>query len=66
MSGRERQVLSLIVEGLANKEIADRFDLSVRTIEKHRQRIMRKLGIHKATELVKFAITRGFVNLSSV
>ena len=62
LSEREHQVLSLIVEGLANKEIADRFHLSVRTIEKHRQSIMKKLGIHKATELVKFAITRGFVD----
>lgn len=66
LSEREQQVLSLIVDGLANKEIADRFDLSVRTVEKHRQRIMKKLGIHKATELVKFAITRGFVNLNAV
>jgi len=64
LSKREHEVLSLIVEGLANKEIADRFKLSVRTVEKHRQRIMKKLGIHKATELVKYAITRGFVNLN--
>jgi len=63
LSKREHEVLTMIVEGLANKEIADRFHLSVRTIEKHRQSIMKKLGIHKATELVKFAITRGFVDL---
>ena len=64
LSKRETEVLRLIVEGLANKEIADRLQLSVRTAEKHRQRIMEKLGIHRATELVKVAITRGFVNLS--
>jgi len=63
LSKREHEVLSLIVEGLANKEIADRLQLSVRTAEKHRQRIMEKLGIHRATELVKVAITRGFVTL---
>ena len=66
LSPRERQVLSMIVEGLASKEIADRFALSVRTVEKHRQRIMKKLGIHKATELVKYAITRGFVNVNLI
>jgi DNA-binding NarL/FixJ family response regulator len=64
LSERERQVLTFIVEGLANKEIAARLDLSVRTVEKHRQRIMKKLGIHKATELVRFAITRGYVEIA--
>jgi DNA-binding NarL/FixJ family response regulator len=59
-------VLGLIVEGLANKEMAGRMQLSVRTVEKHRQRIMKKLDIHKATELVRFAITRGVVNLRAV
>ena len=54
----------LIVEGAANKEAADTLQISVRTVEKHRQRIMKKLGVHKATELVKFAITRGMVNLT--
>jgi len=62
LSPRETEVLSGIVEGLANKEIADRMKIRLRTVEKHRQRIMTKLGIHKATELVKFAITRGMVN----
>ncbi len=62
LSPRENEVLSGIVEGLANKEIADRMQIRLRTVEKHRQRIMSKLGIHKATELVKFAITRGMVN----
>ena len=66
LSKREHEVLGLLVQGLANKEIADKFQLSVRTVEKHRQRIMRKLGVHKATELVKFAITRGFVNLNTL
>ena len=64
LSQRESEVLRLIVEGLANKEIAGRLQLSVRTAEKHRQRIMEKFGIHRSTELVRFAITRGFVNLS--
>jgi len=65
ISERERQVLHLIVEGAANKEAAETLRISVRTVEKHRQRIMKKLGVHKATELVKFAITRGIVNLDA-
>jgi DNA-binding NarL/FixJ family response regulator len=64
ISERERQVLHLIVEGAANKEAADTLHISVRTVEKHRQRIMKKLGVHKATELVRFAITKGLVNFS--
>jgi DNA-binding NarL/FixJ family response regulator len=65
ISERERQVLHLIVEGAANKEAADTLQISVRTVEKHRQRIMKKLGVHKATELVKFAITKGIVNVGA-
>ncbi|HTD66991.1 MAG TPA: response regulator transcription factor [Candidatus Limnocylindria bacterium] len=65
ISERERQVLHLIVEGAANKEAAETLQISVRTVEKHRQRIMKKLGVHKATELVKFAITKGIVNPGS-
>lgn len=66
LSQRERQVLGLIVEGLPNREVAVQLNLSVRTVEKHRQRVMRKLGVRRATELVKFAVTRGWVDLNSV
>lgn len=65
ISERERQVLHLIVDGAANKEAADTLHISVRTVEKHRQRIMKKLGVHKATELVRYAITKGIVNLGT-
>lgn len=66
LSQRERQVLDLIVEGLPNKDVAAQLHLSVRTVEKHRQRVMRKLGVRRATELVKFAVTRGWVDLNSM
>ncbi len=65
ISERERQVLFLIVEGAANKEAADTLQISVRTVEKHRQRMMKKLGVHKATELVRYAITMGIVNVGA-
>jgi DNA-binding NarL/FixJ family response regulator len=57
-------VLTLIIDGLGNREVAARLNLSVRTVEKHRQRIMRKLGVCRATELLKLAVTRGWVNLN--
>lgn len=66
LSTREREVLQFIVEGLPNKQVAERLRLSVRTVEKHRQRVMRKVGAKRATELVKIAVTRGWVDLASV
>lgn len=64
ISPRERQVLHLLVDGAPNRSIAESLNISIRTVEKHRQRMMRKFDLHKATELVRFAITNGIVNLS--
>ena len=64
LSNRERQVLALIAEGFINKEIAERLRVGVRTIETHRERIMRKLNIHSVAGLTRFAITQGLVTLS--
>jgi two-component system nitrate/nitrite response regulator NarL len=61
ISDRECQVLSLIVDGYSSKEIAPRLHISMRTVQKHREKIMEKLGVRKATELVKVAITRHLV-----
>lgn len=63
ISERERQVLFLLVNGSANKDTAQALHISVRTVEKHRQRLMKKLGVHKATELVRVAITTGLVSV---
>ena len=63
LSEREREVLTLLADGLNNKEIADRLGIGVRTIETHRERIMRKLDIHSVAGLTKFAIARGMVRL---
>ena len=59
LTDREREVLSLISEGLLNKQIADRLGIGVRTIETHRERIMRKLDIHTVAGLTKYAIAQG-------
>ena len=63
LTGREREVLSLIAEGLLNKQIADRLGIGVRTIETHRERIMRKLEIHTVAGLTKYAIARGMTSM---
>ena len=62
---REREVLVLIAEGQSNKEIADRLGIGVRTIETHRERIMRRLNIHSVAGLTKYAIANGLVSLES-
>ena len=63
LTDREREVLSLIAEGLLNKQIADRLGIGVRTIETHRERIMRKLEIHTVAGLTKYAISRGMTSM---
>jgi two-component system nitrate/nitrite response regulator NarL len=63
LSNREREVLVTIAEGLSNKEIASRLGVGVRTVETHRERIMRKLNIHSVAGLTKFAIAKGMVAL---
>jgi DNA-binding NarL/FixJ family response regulator len=61
LSERERQVLALIAEGLSNKEIALQLDVGVRTVETHRERIMRKLDIHNVAGLTRYAIAQNIV-----
>lgn len=65
LSPREREVLQLMAEGKSTKEIAFTFNLSVKTIEVHRQRIMEKLNIHSIAELTKYAIREGLTSLES-
>lgn len=61
LTDREREVLRLVAEGLATKEIAARFDISARTVETHRANIMRKLDLHSVARLTQFAIREGLV-----
>ncbi len=53
---REREVLKLIAEGKRNKNIADYLCISVKTVEKHRSNLMKKLNVHNVSELTAFAI----------
>lgn len=61
LSGREREVLQLIGEGLSSKEIAGSLGVSARTVEAHRASVMHKVGIHKVAGLVRFAIREGLI-----
>ena len=63
LTPREEEVLRLIAEGHRNKEIAKRLSISVRTVETHREQIMRKLDIHNAAGLTKYVIAKGIVKL---
>lgn len=63
LTPKEKEVLQLIAEGCSSKQIAKAFNLSLNTIHVHRNNIMRKLGIHKQTELVRFAIKEGIAQL---
>lgn len=63
LSEREREVLVLLAGGLSNQDIADRLGLSRKTIETHRAKIIRKLGIRAVAELTKFAIREGLTPL---
>ncbi len=58
---REREILILIAEGNKNKEIAENLYISVKTVEKHRANLMRKLNIRNATALAAYAMDRGLV-----
>jgi two-component system response regulator NreC len=64
LSLRERQVLEMIAQGVSNQEIGTHLALSHKTIARHRERIMKKLNMHSRTELVKFAIRTGLVQLT--
>jgi len=59
---RERQVLTLIAEGITNKEIAEALKISKRTVEHHRANMTKKLGINNFSELIKYAISKGYVH----
>jgi DNA-binding NarL/FixJ family response regulator len=62
LTPRELEVLQLICDGLSNKDIAARLKLSVNTVAVHRANIMTTLGVHKASELVVYALQHGLVN----
>ena len=63
LTKREREILQLIGEGLTDKEISQKLNLSLYTVHVHRKNIMNKLDIHKQSGLVRYAIKEGFSKL---
>ncbi|MFO7679344.1 MAG: response regulator transcription factor [Chloroflexota bacterium] len=63
LTPREREVLIQIAEGLTNPEIAEILTISVKTVDRHRENIMRKLNLHSRVDLVKYAIRKGLIDL---
>lgn len=61
LSPREAEVLQMIAEGMANKQTADALGISIKTVEKHRQKLMEKLNIHDTAGLTRHAIATGVI-----
>jgi DNA-binding NarL/FixJ family response regulator len=64
LTSREAEVLQLIAEGFSNKQIASELSISIKTVEKHRQQVMNKLGIHDIAGLTRHAIAKGIIETS--
>jgi len=61
LTAREREVLQMLAEGKVAKEVATDLEISVYTVDAHRGRIMKKLGLRSSTEIVRFAMRRGLI-----
>lgn len=64
LTSRESEVLQLVAEGSANKQVAAELDISIKTVEKHRQHLMDKLNIHDTAGLTRYAISAGVIENS--
>ena len=63
LTPREQEVLTLIAQGLSNTEIAEQLVISSKTVDRHRENIMRKLNLHNRVDLVKYALRKGLIDL---
>jgi len=63
LTDREKQVLRLVALGHSNKEVADLLGISIKTAMSHRERVMEKLNLHSRTDLIKFAIKQGVIQV---
>jgi len=64
LTSRELEVIQLVAEGYANKQVAADLDISIKTVEKHRQHLMDKLNIHDTAGLTRYAIAQGIIESS--
>jgi DNA-binding NarL/FixJ family response regulator len=61
VTGREREILAMIAAGLSNKQIASQIKRSVKTVEKHRANLMRKLQLHNVADVTRYAMQSGLL-----
>jgi two-component system response regulator NreC len=61
LTGREKEILTLIASGSSNQQIAEKLFISIKTVQTHRAHILEKLGLHDRTELVRYAIRKGLI-----
>ena len=66
LSDREIEVMSLIVQGFINKEIADKLNIGLSTVITHRKNIMDKLGLKSVSALTIYAVTHGYVDINTI
>ena len=64
LTQREKEILQLLAEGNNTKQVADKLQVSIKTVETHRQHIMNKLDIFNIAELTKYAIREGLTSLN--
>jgi two-component system response regulator NreC len=63
LTSRQQEVLTFLAEGFSNAEIGEQLSISPNTVARHRENIMRKLNLHSRTELVKYAIRKGIIEV---
>jgi two-component system response regulator NreC len=63
LTEREREVLTCIAEGYTNRDIAETLSISIKTVDRHRENILAKLGLHNRVELVRYAIEKGLISV---
>ena len=66
LSDREIEVMSLIVQGFINKEIADKLNIGLTTVITHRKNIMDKLGLKSVSALTIYAVMHGYVDINTI
>jgi len=63
LTPREGEILIALAQGYPNREIAEELEISVKTIDSHRTKLMRKLGLRNNSDLTRFAIKRGYIDV---
>ena len=63
LTRREQQVMEMLARGMINREIAEHFDISVKTVDTHRGHLLKKLGLRNNSDLTRFAVRHGYITL---